>query len=219
MSTPRVKVLYRTSKLGPTTRISMVPNLDMDPPVKYGATSSFFDNIGSKIGSFFPHRKSASGEPLTIAQRISEFIHFNKPNISLDMDSFIATLQRLKVPGLAILGVAFVAGVAYLAYRLYKNWNEKKAAETVNKIMKDFEESTPELLQLPGWYEQVKNEVVAAVNSGSDTQMVELIAKIKTALVEKQQSMGKQVGSGIDLFEDHIPIRRRYHGAGVIMPL
>lgn len=208
ISSMSVKVLLRRSKLSPTHTIQMLPNLAPENKMILG-----------NIGSFFPHRKSASGDALSVAERISEFIHFNKPNINLG--SLSPILQKLKVPGLILVGVAFVAGLAYLAYRLYTNWSEKKANETINKIMKDFEESTPELLKLPGWYDQIRAEVAEAVHSKNEEYMIEQITKIKTSIIEKQKSMGHAVGSGIDLFEDHsyyLPTSKKL-GAGIIMPL
>jgi hypothetical protein len=200
-----VKVLHRRSKLSPTHQISLIPNLQETSPISFA----------ERFGSYFPHRKSASGEPLSIAQRIAEFIHFKKPNI--DLGSMYPLLQKLKVPGLVLVGIAFISGLAYMAYKLYKNWSEKKANETVDKIMKDFTDSTPELLHLPGWYDQVKNAVSEAVYSKNDTYMVEQITKIKTSIVEKQQSMGHPIGSGIDFFGKCRGCSKT--GGGIVMPI
>lgn len=214
-----VKVLHRRTKLGPTTGISMLPNLDSDPPVKYGAISAF----GNLPKITFGHRRSATGDPLTIGEKISEFIALNKPNLNINMNSIRELLSKLKVPGLALLGVAFVGGIAYLAYKLYSNWTNEKASKTVDKIMEDFAATTPDLLNLPGWYDQVKTEVINAVGSGDEANMVEQIAKLKTSIVEKQQSMGAKVGAGIDLFDDLCVLTPRMKkmkiGGGVIMPL
>lgn len=218
-----VKILHRRSKLSPTHTISILPNLSTP------SEKSILGNITENVDSLFKHRKSASGNPLSVAERISEFIHFNKPNI--DIGSISPLIQKLKVPGLILVGVAFIAGLAYMAYRLYSNWSEKKADETINKIMKDFSESTPELLQLPGWYDQVRNEVAEAVNSKNDTYMVEQITRIKTSMIEKQKSMGHPVGSGIDFFgyskkgnhKLHKQMKNMhlssYSGGGMVMPL
>jgi hypothetical protein len=193
-----VKVLQRRHN-------PMIPNLESPPP----QSTSFFSNFGKNLAK---HKKSASGQPLTIGERISDFIAFNKPNVNLG--AMGPLLQKLKIPSLIIAGISFVAGLAYLAYRLYSNWSDKKANETIEKIMKDFSETTPDLLKLPGWYDQVKNEVTQAVRSGNDKHMVEQITKIKTAMIEKQKSMGHAVGSGFDLFEDS----DRRIGRGIIMP-
>lgn len=203
----RVKILHRTPKLAP------LPNFEtpLDPDKSKGFVTA--------LGSFFPHRKSSYDRPLTLTERISEFIHFKKPNIN--MNEIAPLVQRLKVPGLVLIGVAFIAGLSYMAYKLYSNWSDKKANETVDSIMIDFTETTPELLQLPGWYDKVRNEVFDAVNSKDDVYMVEQIAKIKTSLIEKQQSMGHAVGSGIDLFVCANKSKKKGGrcGRGVIMPL
>ena len=216
----RVKVLMRNSKLDPRPFVQMVPNIE--------PRNSMLDSLTDRFKSMFATRKSASGGPLTIAERIGEFIARNKPNIDIDMPSLVTTLANLKVPALAILGIAFVSGLAYLAYKLYNNWSASKAEETVNKIMKDFEETTPDLLDIPGWYDQVRNEVVAAVNTGNEKDMVERVAAIKNSIMEKQQSMGGRVGGGIDLIDSYangrgiVPMEIYQpiaHGAGVVMPV
>lgn len=215
-----VKVLMRKSKLDPRPFVQMVPNIE--------PRNSMLDSLTDRFKSMFATRKSASGGPLTIAERVGEFIARNKPNIDINMSDLVATLSNLKVPALAIVGIAFVSGLAYLAYKLYKNWSAGKAEETVNKIMKDFEESTPNLLEVPGWYDKVRNEVVDAVNSGDEKEMVERIASIKNSLIEKQQSMGGHIGGGIDLFDSYangrglVPMKIYEpiaYGAGVVMPM
>lgn len=205
-----VKILQRRTRLSPTSGISMVKN--MDPPVTYNP----IPNILGNIDRAFPHRKSVDGAPLSLLDRVKEFIHFKKPNINLANVGDV--LQRLKVPGLVLLGVAFVAGLVYLAYKLYRNWSDKKAAETVDKIMADLRETAPSLMEVPGWFEKVRAEVEAAVYSGDETQMVESIAKIKTEIIEKQKSIGEKVGAGIDLFAESPRIHTRI-GRGAIMPL
>jgi len=205
-----VKILHRRSKLAPSSGITL---MNMDPPAKYNALPNLFD----RIDKAFPHRKSADGGPLSVLDRIKEFIHFKKPDI--DMGSVGDILQKLKVPGLVLLGVAFVGGLIYLAYKLYRNWSDKKAEDTINTIMKDFANTAPELLEVPGWQEKVRNEVADAVYSGNEQTMVESITKIKSAIVEKQQSLGKKVGAGIDLFLEDMPTLKARVGRGAIMPI
>jgi hypothetical protein len=148
------------------------------------------------------HRKTAEGAPLTIMEKIREFIVQNKPNITADPSAIIAAAKRVKMPLLAVAGVAFIAGVSFLAYKLYKHWSEGKANETIAKIMKDIEASTPDLLRMDGWREQIHQEVSDAVHAGSPEEMTKRITEIKTAVIEKQRSSGKAVGAGIDLFRE-----------------
>jgi len=203
--TERIKVLRRIPKISP------LPNFD--PPSDLSKSKSMI----SYLDSFFVHRKSSYDRPLTIGERIAEFIRLKKPDIN--MNDISPLVQRLKVPGFVLLGVAFIAGLSYMAYRLYSNWSEKKANETIDSIMQDFSETSPELLRIHGWYDKVRNEVSEAVNSKDDVHMVEQIAKIKTSLIEKQQSMGHLVGSGIDLFKCIQNKNNSRSGRGIIMPL
>lgn len=208
-----VKTLYRRSKLSPIHNITMA---NMDPPVKYNPIPDIF----TRIDKSFPHRKSADGEALSFIDRIKEFIHFKKPNI--DLPPVGEMLQKLKVPGLVILGVSFIAGLIYLAYKLYKNYSAQKAEDTINKIMADLVETAPDLMKLPGWSEKIRAEVEYAVTSGSENSMVEEIARIKTSVIDKQKSMGAKVGSGIDLFRSQ-PMTYKHilrgYGSGAVMPL
>lgn len=204
-----VKVLQRRTRLGPSAGISMLPNLNPDPPVSYAPVPSIFQ----RIDALFPHRKSPDLTPLSFADRVREFIHFKKPNI--DLSAITPILEKLKVPGLVLAGVAFVAGIAYLAYKLYTNWSAKKAEETVNKIMADLESTAPELMAIDGWRDKIRAEVVSAVNSGEEG-MVTTIANIKTDIIEKQKSMGAKVGAGIDLFGGR---RKKRTGAGAMAQL
>lgn len=203
-----VKVLHRRSKLSPSTGISMLPNLSLDPPANYGPSQSIFQ----RVDALFPHRKSPDLAPLSFVDRVREFIHFKKPNV--DLSAITPMLEKLKVPGLVLAGVAFVAGITYLAYKLYTNWSAKKAEDTVNKIMGDLESTAPELMAIDGWRDKIRAEVVSAVNSGEEG-MVATIANIKADIVEKQKSMGSKVGGGIDLFGG----RKKRMGAGAVAQL
>lgn len=206
-----VKILQRRSKLSPSHG-SVIMNLD--PPVKYNP----LPNIITRIDNAFPHRKSVDGAPLGFLDRIKEFIHFKKPNIDLSQIKDIA--QKLKIPGLVILGVSFIAGLIYLAYKLYKHFTPEKVNETIDSIMADFMETAPQLMQIPGWAEKIREEVRLAVESGDQSKMVEEIARIKTSIIEKQESLGENVGKGIDLFRRRpLTYRNIARGRGAIMPL
>jgi|ERR1700744_1674967 len=217
------KILYRT-RLGRPTSIPTIFG-------KYESASYIpqLQDARESVESIFAARKSASGGPLTVAERVGEFIARNKPNLNIDTSAIASIASKLKVPGLALLGVAFVAGVSYLAYKLYRKWSDSNAEAAINKIMEDLKSTAPDLFKIPGWADQVRNEVIEAVSSGNDVAMTEKILQIKTAVVEKQNSMGKPVGAGIDLFYDKQSPRytkrersympNLYHGRGLVSPI
>lgn len=164
--------------------------------------SSIVD-IGIKSGfeNMLSTRKSPTGNPLTIFEKIKEFISRNKPYINIDWGRLRDVVSRLKIPILGVLGIAFISGVAYLSYKLYQHYTEKNKNETINKIMHDFEETSPDLFNVPGWRESILKEVQDAVNSGNESIMTEKIVKIKEKIIDHQSNINhKNMGSGIDLF-------------------
>jgi hypothetical protein len=149
--------------------------------------------------------------PLGMLDRIKESIVFNAPGIAsaasslsglLDSDVLGQVLSRLKLPAIAALGVAFVSGLAYLAYKLYNRYTTSGADEAVEKIMADLSNTAPDLMKVEGWYDKILGEVIDAVESSNDPSvLVEKIAAIKTAVIEHQKTISpERIGSGISLF-------------------
>lgn len=193
MNRSPIKVLNRT-RLGRPTSIPLARHYK--PPV-----GEIFRDARESVSSAFLHRKTADGGPISFLSRIKEFVARNKPNISVDWTKVSDVLEKIKAPTFIILGVAFIAGVSYLAYRLYKNFSENKAKETIDKIMKDLEETSPDLLKVHGWRQSVRNEVAGAVLSGNENTMIDKIMKIKEKIIEHQNTINPQnTGNGIDLF-------------------
>jgi hypothetical protein len=143
-------------------------------------------------------RKSASGEALTFAQKVSEFIARNAPKV--EPGAVMDILQKAKTPLLVTLGVTAAAGLIYLAYKLYKHFTEKSARETVETIMADLRNVAPDIFNVPGWEAQVETDVMNAVTSGPEN-MVNEIARIKATLIDKQQKTNPRgMGAGINMF-------------------
>lgn len=163
--------------------------------------SEFLHNMGR-------HRKSADDLPLSTVDRIKESIVFNAPALAAAMDkgTLMSLLSKLKLPIMITLGIAAIAAIAYLAYRLYTHYTSKKREETIDTIMKDIEATAPDLVNIEGWRESIRNEVEEAVSAKDAQHMVAKVAEIKANVIKHQQSINPtNVGSGINVFR-HLPM-------------
>lgn len=154
------------------------------------------------------HRKSADDLPLSTIDRIKESIVFNAPALASAMDkgTIMNLLSKLKLPIMITLGIAAIASIAYLAYRLYGHYTAKKKQETIDAIMKDIEATAPDLVNVPGWRESIRNEVDEATSSKDAQHMVERVAAIKASVIKHQQTINpNNVGSGINIYK-HLPM-------------
>lgn len=196
---------------GPSNAVSAIDGLK-------GMLSGAADKIARFASGTDFARKSASGEALSFTEKVGEFIARNAPHI--EPGAVAELLMKAKTPLLITLGVTAAAGLVYLAYKLYKHFTEKSARETVETIMADLRNVAPDILTVPGWEDQVKEDVWKAVNSGANN-MVNEVARIKATLLDKQQKTNpKGMGAGINMFK-HTPIPRiratpRGKGAGMM---
>jgi hypothetical protein len=158
-------------------------------------------DIGARVASALATRKSADGGPLSIGERVQEFIARNAPNITIDPTFVFDTLKKMKTPIIAALGIAAVAGLVYLSYRLYKHFTAPKANEAANTMMADLHNLAPDVFAIDGWEAAVRSRVEAAVNAGPEG-MVEQLAQIKAELQEMQhKTKPEALGAGINMFK------------------
>lgn len=135
----------------------------------------------------------------------------------IDKTVLMTYLQRLKLPLVAIVGVAAVAGLAYLAYRLWNaRRNHQGAAEehkAASMITKDFEDSVPDLIAA-GWGDTIKQGVADIVHSAPESEFVDRLARFKAELMEKQAKIAEvpHGGSLLNLIS-------RRAGGGIAVPL
>lgn len=190
-----VKILMR--RPGPS--LGSVLSQPSPPPVSSLPTfKNILTGLGDKISSAFATRKSASGDALSFVEKVGEFIARNVP--SIDPITVMNLMSAAKVPALAALGVAAAAGIVYMAYRLYKHFTEKGARETIETIMKDLRDTAPDVFNVPGWAEQIEEDVTTAVGAGPE-EMINKIAQIKNTLIEKQRATApKNIGAGLNVF-------------------
>lgn len=198
-----VKVLMRRPR-----PVSSVP--DLSPAAVVGSLGGLGSRLKDAVGSAFATRKSADDGPLSFISRVREFIARNGPDI--DLSFIISALSGLKTPIMITLGVAAVAGLVYLAWKLYKHFTTGGAANAVDTIMADLKSIAPDLFGVPGMEESVADKVANAVESGPE-EMVKQVAEIRADVMAKQHKTDPaRVGSGIDYFKPH----SRKRGAGMI---
>ena len=166
------------------------------------------NRLSDAAASAFATRKSADGGPLSFISKVCEFIARNGPDI--DLSFIVNALAGLKTPILITLGVAAVAGLVYLAWKLYKHFTAGGAASATKTIMEDLQSIAPDLFGVPGMPEAIADQVSAAVQAGP-TEMVREVAEIKADVMQKQHKIDPgRAGSGINYFGE------RHRGAGMI---
>lgn len=231
-----VKILNRT-RLGRPTSVPVLATIRLPsggPSARLGPVRNvgFADKMSTVFRAFSDGgtRKTADGAPPSILEKIREFITQNVPKFSGDTQFVSDLVQKLKVPAIAALGIAFVGGLAYLAYRLYKHHTQKNVDSTVSAVMADIQSTTPDLLKIPGWADTIRAEVTAAASAGGDpAAFVEKIAAIKSAVIAHQKSINpSRVGSGFNMISFRISPGLRGHrraqqrsgtGGGIKVPI
>ena len=198
-----VKVLMRRPR-----PVSSVPSFNPTPII--GSLGGLGNRLKEVVGSAFATRKSADDGPLSFVSRVREFIARNGPDI--DLSFVINALAGLKTPVMVTLGVAAVAGLVYLAWKLYKHFTTGGAANAVDTIMADLKSLAPDLFEVPGMEDSVEDKVANAVESGPE-EMVKQVAEIRADVMANQHKTNPaRVGSGIDYFRAH----GRKRGTGMV---
>ncbi len=198
-----VKVLMRRPGPGAASAAALSP-----PP-----QTSLYNTITGRLSDLFTAasraRKPASGEPLSVLSRIKEFFVFNAPHVNIPTERLAELVSKVKMPLIAALGVAAVAGIAFLVYKLYKHFNERspeqlkqRREKLINDFMMDIKAVAPDLVKVEGWFQSIEREVLAALDTDDEAEIVARLAKIKEAAIEHQaNTAGKDsVGGGIDFF-------------------
>lgn len=191
-----------------------------------GALGGLKNLITSSVGDYAAShaRKPADGESLSIASYIKEFIT-RAAGSEIDSNFILNAVKSIKGPVLAVLGVAAVAGLIYLAYKLYTNWNPAAVQQTIDTIIADLKSIAPSIVAVPGWLNEIRERVVRIVSSDSQQSpiaMVSELADIKADLIDKQKKADPKVaGAGIDMFgrnSQSTPhrLRRRARGSGMV---
>jgi hypothetical protein len=152
-------------------------------------------------------RKSADPTvPLGMIDKVREFIHFNAPKVNLSAITDI--LSKVKTPLLATLGIAFVAGISYIAYKVYTNRESIKHA--VEQIVKDIKDTAPDLFKVPGWAQSIYDTVSDYVHKYAQepSKLISKIAEIKDTIMSHQSTINPaNMGSGINMIK-HMKSRR-----------
>lgn len=160
-------------------------------------------------------RKPAEGT-LSFLDRVREFIHFNAPKAPLS--SIMSTLSHAKMPILVSLGVAAAGGLAYLAYKVYQNRDEIPSA--INKIMEDIRETVPDLVQVQGWAQSIRNEVTSIVDKFADapSKLISKIAELKATVMNHQSTINPEnMGGGVNMITSFGKPQRSGQGIKVAM--
>lgn len=192
-------------------------------PVLRSSVPAVFDSRWDAIRSHLPSlpnifvdpgraRKTASGEAFEVGERIQEFVAQNLPKLDISPAAIAGLASKLKMPLIAAVGVAAVAGLAYLVYKLYTN--RASISETISTVMSDLKNIAPDLTRIPGWLDSIKKEVSDAFSGDAPSALKKLI-KIKDAVLDHQKSINPSgVGAGINMFGQSAP-RHRHRGAGL----
>lgn len=190
-----------------------------------GLFSGVASSLKSGLSSLLPAatlraRKSADPAGFSVGERIREFIFQNAPSAAqdLDMDKIMEFASKLKMPLVALVGIAAAASIIYLVYKLYTN--RASIAATIDNMMADLKSVAPDLTRVPGWFDTIKREVVEAFSADNPASVVERLVKIKDAVIGHQQTIGDgKVGAGINYLLTPRGRRKGRRGAGMKVPL
>ncbi len=174
-----------------------------------------FDSRLDAIKSLFSlrgARKSASGESPSAIESVKEFFTMNAPDISIS--SIAEMASKLKTPLIVALGVAAVAAIIYLVYKVYTN--KEPIQKAISDFIADIRNVAPDLTAVPGWLDSIRNEVVEAFAAGSPATIVERLVRIKNAVLGHQKSINSNnIGRG--LLE--LPSPGKHVGYGLKVPM
>lgn len=172
---------------------------------------SRLEAIKSWLPSLRGSRKSASGDAASALELIKEFFTMNAPDISLA--NITALASKLKMPLLIAVGIAAVAAIIYLVYKVYTNRESIQAA--IDEFMADLKNVAPDLVKIPGWLDSIKHEISDAFSMENPAGIVERLVKIKDAVMGHQKTISPaNMGSGLLYIPGH-----SHHGGGLKVPL
>jgi len=201
-----VKILKRIPRTAASMPILSISNhvASMDPPYDVGpinALGSFIKRLGPGSTPLIRGaRRAVDDIPPTIAERITEFLAMNAPSVKIGFEKLLELVSKVKVPLAMAVGVAAIAGIVYTVWKLYQHFTPQKAQQATSQIMKDLEATAPDLVKVPGWYETIKEQVEAAINSGDEADTIKTLAAIKEAVIARQKTISPgNVGGGICL--------------------
>jgi hypothetical protein len=138
---------------------------------------------------------------MTAATYVKEFIT-RAVGHEIDTSFILDALRSVKTPLIVTIGIAAVAGLVYLAYKLYKNWNPSLVKNTLETIMADIRDIAPSIVGVPGWLEEIRARVSGIISGSKDdpAAMVSQLAEMRADLMDKQaRTNPKAAGSGIDM--------------------
>ena len=142
----------------------------------------------------------------------------------IDKEAVFGLIKRLKLPIVATIGIAAVAGLTYLAYRLFKSRQEGQPkqsqealkVETVETVMEDLHNIAPGILSIESWRQWAVQKVTDAIGTKTGDQLVEELAKISASLKEKQAQLNPTGGGRGGSLLDIIATRGAIHGMGML---
>lgn len=191
---------------------NMIPTV---PPAASSAIDSLRQGVEDLAIVASRARKPADPNvPLGLIDKVREFIHFNAPKVNLSAITDI--LSKVKTPLIATLGIAFVAGISYIAYKIYTNRESIKHG--IDQIMKDITSTAPDLLKVPGWAQSIYDTVSNYVHqySHEPSKLISKIMEVKDMIIKHQSTINPaNVGSGINMIK-HM---RSHHGGGIKAPI
>lgn len=112
----------------------------------------------------------------------------------VDKTVLLEHLKRLKMPVISAVGIATIAGLAYLAYRLYKARQERhnedyEEQHATDVVLEDLQNSAPDLFNIPGWAQTIKQKVDEIIKHASESEFVSKIAQLKSEILNQQHKI------------------------------
>lgn len=131
--------------------------------------------------------------------------------------------KKFKLPLAATVGIATVAGLAYLAYRIWKSRQngdgETEKENSLSAIMSDIKAAIPDIVNIPGWETTVAEKVYDILSNSDHVDIPVRISELKSQLMNKQAEISPPPNIGEGLLLREIARSHTIHGKGIIKTL
>lgn len=208
---PHVKILRRYPK------ITQLP----EDTIRRGIIPA-----GAKLIGSIPNLASAPKKASSIYDKVVGAL--GAASLAVSPDFAGKMVNVIPKAGVAAIGIAAVAGLIYLVYKLWKahqTGDRRSIIDTArhlaNEVLEDFKHSAPDLFAIPGWLDQIKRQIADAVGSGDPATVLGRLASIKEEIVGHQGRMDPaKIGKGLILARAQAANGgQRRTGRGAVSPI
>jgi hypothetical protein len=218
----RVKILNRRHAPEIKVPTSLLSRFAASAKNTFGNIAAHFSGPPARGKQKLGFDPSEAIDPSTIVGKVQNLL---LPLVGyVDSGVLRQMLSKMKVPLIAAVGIASVAGLAYLAYRLWESRQEhsgvtQQEKTTAQIFMEDLRKSAPDLFKIEGWQDTVARHVTEIIRTADAADLVAKLAKLKEEVLEQQSKIGPPQHGGGFMLKRLTSVRRHGHGGGIAAPL